>query len=185
MTNNKNGSVYSQIGALENEVYIVWQESVNENPTNREYDIYFTKSTDKGKTFTDPVNVSNNTGFSEHPQISVTNKGIFIVWIDNNGSNNTEIMFTRSLDKCENFPAAVNLSNTSTISNNPEISSFEDKIYVVWQEVNRNNRIGEKNNQFEKIDYGKILFKASLDKGNTFNNTIELINNVKDSFSKD
>jgi len=41
LTDNKNDSVYGQIAALENEVYVVWQESVNEKPINREYDVYF------------------------------------------------------------------------------------------------------------------------------------------------
>lgn len=184
LTDNKNDSVYGQIAALENEVYVVWQQSVNEKPFNKEYDIYFVKSTDRGKTFTDPINLSNNSGFSEHPQISVSDNGIFIVWVDNSGSNNTEIMFTRSLDKGRSFTEPSNLSNTLTNSNNAEISAFGNKVYVVWQEVEINNLHKGKNNISEKKDYGKILFRASLDEGNTFNDTIKLINNSNDSFPK-
>ncbi|MDX1371699.1 MAG: sialidase family protein [Nitrososphaeraceae archaeon] len=184
LTDNKNDSVYGQIAALENEVYVVWQESVKEKPINREYDIYFIKSTDRGKTFTDPINLSNTSGFSEHPQISVSDKGIFIIWVDNNGSNNTEIMFTRSLDKGKSFTEPSNLSNTLTNSNNAEISTFGNKVYVVWQEVEINNLHKGKNKISEKKDNGNILFRASLDEGNTFKDTIELMNNTNDSFPK-
>ncbi len=184
LTNNKNDSVYGQIAALENEVYVVWQESVNEKPINKEYDIYFIKSTDKGKTFTDPINLSNNSGFSEHPQISVSNNSIFVVWVDNNESNNTEIMFTRSLDKGRSFTEPTNLSNTLTNSNNAEISTFGNKVYVVWQEEEINNlHIGKNKNSEQKGD-GKIFFRASLDEGNTFHDTLELMNNTNDSFPK-
>lgn len=184
LTNNKNDSVYGQITALENEVYVVWQESVNEKPINKEYDIYFIKSTDRGKTFIDPINLSNSSGFSEHPQISVSNNSIFIVWVDNNGSNNTEIMFTRSLDKGRSFIEPTNLSNTLTNSNNAEISTFGNKVYVVWQEEEIKDLHEGKNKNSEKKGDGKILFRASLDKGNTFNDTLELTNNTNDSFPK-
>src|SRR5215204_962291 len=96
ITNNSKDSVYAQIVANANNVYVVWQESVTQNSYENNYDIYFKKSDDNGNTFSKPINLSNNSGFSEHPQIAVSKNGIFIVWADNTDSNNTEIMFTKS-----------------------------------------------------------------------------------------
>ena len=94
LTNNALDSVYAQIAAVNNTVYIVWQESINDSSNN--YDILFIKSEDNGNTFSKPINLSNNTGFSEHPQIVVFKNYIFIFCANNTNSNNTYIMFTKT-----------------------------------------------------------------------------------------
>src|SRR5688572_22325109 len=64
ITNNPRDSVYAQIVANENnDVYMIWQESITEKPNEKNYDIFFTKSVDNGTTFSKPINLSNNTGF--------------------------------------------------------------------------------------------------------------------------
>jgi hypothetical protein len=115
LTNNKEDSIYAQIGAFENNVYVVWQESVSKNLPEHNYDIFFIKSEDKGKTFSMPINLSNNTEFSERPQIAVSKNGIFIIWADEINMNNKEIMFTKSLDNGTTFSKAINISNTLKI----------------------------------------------------------------------
>ena len=69
LTNNERDSVYGQISTSNNRVYLVWQESVPGSNT-RNYDILFKHSTDNGNSFSREINLSNNMGFSEHPQIS-------------------------------------------------------------------------------------------------------------------
>jgi len=118
ITNNIEDSVYAQIAAVNNTVYLVWQESVNDKSNKNNYDVYFKKSENNGNTFSKPINLSNNTGFSEHPQIAVTKNGIYIVWADNTNSNNTEIMFTKSEDNGTTFSKVINLSKNSKNSNN-------------------------------------------------------------------
>ena len=174
ITNNTKDSVYAQIVANDNYVYIVWQESVTENSYGNNYDIYFKKSVDNGTTFSKPINLSNNTGFSEHPQIAVSKNGIiFIIWADNTDSNNTEIMFTKSDDNGTTFSKPVNLSNNSQNSNNQEISANNENVYIVWQDIDLNNN---KNSS--------IMFKSSIDSGNTFNDTIELATNTIEAYPK-
>jgi hypothetical protein len=172
LTNNKEDSIYAQIGAFENNVYVVWQESVSKNLPEHNYDIFFIKSEDKGKTFSMPINLSNNTEFSERPQIAVSKNGIFIIWADEINMNNKEIMFTKSLDNGTTFSKAINISNTLKNSNRPEISAYNENVYIVWQDTQQNNT------------NSSILFKNSIDGGNTFNNSIELMNKTDDSFPK-
>ena len=172
ITNNKLDSVYAQIAAIDNSVYLIWQESVKDNSNENNYDIYFKKSLDNGNTFSKSINLSNNTGFSEHPQIAVSKNGIFIVWADNTNSNNINIFFTKSLDNGTTFSEAINLSNNSKDSYNQEISASDGNVYVVWQEhiefFNKN-----------KKTLSSIMFKSSSDNGRTFNNTKQLTNNTK------
>ena len=172
LTNNKEDSIYAQIGAFENNVYVVWQESVSKDLPEHNYDIFFIKSNDKGKTFSMPINLSNNTEFSERPQIAVSENGIFIIWADEVDKNNKEIMFTKSLDNGATFSKVINISNTLKNSNRQEISAYNENVYVVWQDTQQNNT------------NSSIMFKSSIDGGNTFNNSIELMNNTDDSFPK-
>src|SRR5215204_4626325 len=186
ITNNQKDSIYAQIVAKENYVYIVWEESVTEKPNEKNYDIYFIKSEDNGNTFSKPINLSNNTGFSEHPQIAVSKKGIFIVWADNTNSNNTEIMFTKSEDNGTTFSKVINLSNNSKNSKNQEISAYDENVYVVWQDTD--STINLDDNRANEIGGNKLLssimFKASLDNGKTFNDSIELANKTYDTYPK-
>jgi hypothetical protein len=183
ITNNPTDSVYAQIVAKDNNVYMIWQESVTQNSNEKNYDIFFKKSEDNGNTFSKPINLSNNPGFSEHPQIAVSKNGVFIVWADNTNSNNTEIMFTKSEDNGTTFSKVINLSNNSQNSNNQEISAFDENVYVVWQDIDSNNFYDNEING-EKKPLSSIIFKASLDTGKTFNDSIELANNTNDAYPK-
>ena len=175
LTNNNEDSIYGQIAAFENNVYVVWQESVTESLPEHNYDIFFVRSEDKGKTFEMPINLSNNIEFSERPQIAVTRNGVFIVWTDTIDSNNKKIIFTKSIDNGKTFSNPVTLSNNSKNSYNVEISAFNENVYVVWQEQGYNNT-GEANDS--------IIFKSSIDNGNNFNDPIELTANTSDAFPK-
>jgi hypothetical protein len=178
LTNNKEDSIYGQIEAFGNNVYIVWEESVTKTLPKHNYDIFFVKSEDKGKTFSMPINLSNNTNLSEHPQIAVSKNGIFIVWAEksNSNSNNKEIIFTKSIDNGKTFSKVKNLSNSLKVSNNQEISAFDENVCVVWQESDQNNNTND--------DDDSIIFRGSNDTGNTFNHSIELTNNNNDSIPK-
>ncbi|HET9806700.1 MAG: sialidase family protein [Deltaproteobacteria bacterium] len=184
ITNNPTDSVYAQIVANDNNVYMIWQESVTQNSNEKNYDIFFKKSDDNGNTFSKPINLSNNAGFSEHPQIAVSNNGIFIVWADNTNSNNTDVMFTKSEDNGTTFSKIINLSNNSQNSNNQEISAFDENVYVVWHDIDSNNFYGNEKNEVEKKPLSSIMFKASLDTGKTFKDSIELANNTNDAYPK-
>ena len=122
ITNNNLDSVYAQISAIDNTVYLVWQESVNDKLNKNNYDIYFKKSENNGNTFSKPINLSNNTGFSEHPQAAVSGSGLYVVWADDTAGNR-EVIFTKSSNGTD-FEAQLNLSDSTDDSFNPEIAAF-------------------------------------------------------------
>jgi len=92
ITNNTFDSVYAQIAAVENTVHLVWQEYINDKSNKN--DIFFIKSEDNGNKFSKPINLSYNSGFSEHPPIAVSKNGIYVVWEDITPGNH-EILLTK------------------------------------------------------------------------------------------
>jgi hypothetical protein len=177
LTDNPNDSVYPQIAASENNVYVVWEDSTTSDLSNNNYDIYIKKSADWGESFaknsnssatdttTEVLNLSNNPGFSNHPQIAAYDEKVHVAWIDDS-LGNEEILLARSIDNGTTFSEAINLSNTTnTNSRNLELSAFENNVYAVWLDEDEQGN-------------GIILFSASNDGGETFGNPIPIARNV-------
>jgi hypothetical protein len=157
LTNNEQDSVYGQVAAWNNSVYVLWQDSVS----GRNYDIFIKKSTDNGDGFGTPVNLSNNPGFSEHPQLSAYGSSVYAVWADNTPGNR-EVLFARSADNGDGFDEnAQNLSNNTSDSHNQEMTAFGDNVYVVW--VDQDDQ-----------ENTSILFRASNNGGATFGRIINI-----------
>jgi hypothetical protein len=165
LTNNPLDSVYGQVAAWNNNVYVLWQDSMPSG--NRNYDIFIKNSVDNGNTFGSPVNLSNNSGFSEHPQIAAYNNNVYAIWADDT-SGNREVLFTRSEDNGSSFIGTIkNLSNSTSDSFNQEIAVFGDNVYVIWLDR-------------AEGDKAKILLKASDDGGATFGRTLNISSNAND-----
>src|SRR5829696_717390 len=120
LTNNNEDSIYSQIAAFENNVYVVWQESVTKSFPEHNYDIFFIKSEDKGETFSIPINVSNNSQNSNNQEISAFDENVYVVWReqDRDQNNNTDkgndsIIFKNSIDNGNNFNDPIELATNT------------------------------------------------------------------------
>lgn len=148
-TANPNDSVYGQVAASGNNVYVVWEESVR----GQNYDIFFKRSQNGGSTFDSAANLSRNEGFSEHPQIAVSGNNVYVAWADNT-SGSREIMLAKSTSAGNAFDRGVPLSDSDASSYNTEIAAYGSNVYVVWQ---------------EKREAGDaVIFRASADGGVTF-----------------
>jgi hypothetical protein len=170
LTNNPMDSVYGQVAAWNSNVYLLWQDSIPSDHTN--YDIFIKNSNDNGTTFGSSVNLSNNSGFSEHPQIAAYDNNVYAIWADDT-SGNREVLFTRSIDNGTSFDKIKNLSNNTSDSFNQEIAVFGDTVYVVWLD------------QSDEDDETNILLKASGDGGETFGRTVNISSNAnQETFPK-
>lgn len=219
LTNNTRDSVYAQIASHGDNVYMVWQENNpdpldrNNNVNNniqynndnyRNYDIYIKKSTDGGLTFSKEINLSNNPGISEHPQIAISGNNVYIAWIDDASSSSTtknqEIYFRKSIDGGNTFDKFINLSNSSNAdSYNLEITAAGNNVYAVWQDTtlptadidtssSSGGGINADNNSdrssISTDETSSILFRASTDDGNTFKKIKSLSNSAFKSYPK-
>jgi hypothetical protein len=170
LTNNNEDSVYGQVSSSNNNTYVVWQESVPGN-TDRNYEIFFKKSSDDGNSFGERIQVSDNIGFSEHPQMASENNNVYVVWADDTNVNK-QIYFKKSNNGGNSFGEQMLLSDSNSNAFNQEISSFGDNVYVVW---------------LEKVPYGpyRIMLASSNDGANTFHKPITLSENaVAQTFPK-
>jgi hypothetical protein len=112
----------------DNNVYVVWEDNTPGN-----YEIFFAVSRDGGQTFNTPKNLSNNIGASVDPQITSEGNNVYVVWKDNTPSNN-DIFFAVSRDGGQTFSTPKNISETTAISERPQISAEGNNVYVVWQD---------------------------------------------------
>lgn len=145
LTENPDDSVYGQVAAAGDKVYMVWQESV----VGGNYDIFVKSSRDRGDSFEgNIVNLSNNAGFSEHPQLAVSGNNTYVAWADD-PSVRREIMFAKSTDGISYTDLAA-LSGSGD-SYNVEMAAFGSNVYLVWQ-----------------ANDDAVIFRASHDNGETF-----------------
>jgi len=97
-------------------VYLVWQDN---RKSKFENDIYFTKSTDGGATFTKNVKVDDSAGnlsWQERPSIAVTSNGvIYVAWTDDReGATHMRIRGAYSTDGGATFSASSKIVPTGT-----------------------------------------------------------------------
>ena len=71
------------------------------------------------------------------PHISIVNYNTFVVWQDN-GPGNDEIFIRKSANGGIAFGNTTNLSNNNASSISPQVASFGNNTFVVWQD----NRTG-------------------------------------------
>jgi hypothetical protein len=93
-----------------NYVYVVWWDNKTEN-----WEVFFARSTDNGRTFEQPLNLSNNTGRSENAQIFALEEKVYVTWWDNS-TGTREVLFRASTDNGNSFGQAIILESTGRIN---------------------------------------------------------------------
>ena len=156
LSDNAGSSGRPAIAIFGNNVHVVWQDDTAGNT-----DILYRKSADGGASFTGPIkNLSGNAGVSIAPAMAASGNNVHVVWEDNTPGN-SDILYRRSIDGGSTFPNIIkNLSSNAGFSFNPAIAVSGNNVHVVWQDVT-----GE--TEFD------ILYRRSLDGGNTFPNIIK------------
>jgi hypothetical protein len=146
---------------------VVWEEDTSTGGTN---EIFFSFSHDGGQTFT-TKNISNTpTANSEDVQISVEGNNVYLVWKDRPFGND-DILFARSTDGGLTFSEPDNIRNDPAGSQDPQISSEGNNVYVVWREfISPPNRFD-------------IFISMSTDGGQTFSEADNIGNNPDDAFN--
>ena len=195
LTNNARDSVYAQVASSGNNVFIVWQENPPSGFSSQRdglinYEIFIKKSVDGGQTFGDEINLSNNPGFSEHPQIAASGNNVYVAWIDNSplvgsssqAEDNKKIMFKKSTDAGNTFSETITLSDVQAAdSSNLEMAAAGNNVYAVWQvtPLPPQFNAGQAN-----VQSAGIFLATSSDNGETFQEAKTLSDNVLKSYPK-
>jgi hypothetical protein len=146
-----------RIAAYGRDVYVIW---VSEG-RNNELDIFFKGSTNRGASFDNEKNLSNNPLRSEDPEIATIRNNAYVVWEDLSppAGASEDIFFRRIIDGGEKFGKTKDISKTEGASENPEIAAFGNNVFVAWEDFIMKGKFKD---QFE------ILLRASNDKGDEF-----------------
>src|SRR5919202_1651365 len=100
------------------------------------------------------TNLSNDSGRSTDPRISVSGSNVYVVWSDTT-TGNGDIYFKASTANGTTFSSWKNLSNNTGVSSSAKIAtSGKSNVYVVWSDTTTGN--------------GDIYLKASTDSGFNF-----------------
>jgi len=121
--------------------YVAW-----ENSSTGDYDIYFSKSTDNGSTWTAPKRVDTAAFVSDqrYPDITVDGSGkIVIVWQDNR-KGDWDIFSATSTDGGATWSTNQRIDDTAGASTDQERPSIAvdtgGRFHVMWQDYRSNSR---------------------------------------------
>ncbi|WP_158501844.1 sialidase family protein [Vitiosangium sp. GDMCC 1.1324] len=135
VSENPGPSVEPEIAVEHDHVYVTWMDS-----TPGDFDIFFRKSDDRGRSFEPGLNLSNNPGASFSPRISAQDDFVRVVWQDATGSSPfpfaTEVLYRASDDEGDSFAPTVNLSDNPGSSESPQLATCQDgkRVHFVWQD---------------------------------------------------
>lgn len=139
---------------LEGDIYVAWTEAAL-----RPSQVYFARSTDRGKTFLPKIRVSGDSpGNQFAPSLSVSPEGeVYVAWTDM-GAGSSRIRIAKSLNRGESFgPTKYLGDDEARAADQPSVSvtaSDSGRVAVAWQD----NRYGP----------GNVAIAFSQDGGSTF-----------------
>jgi hypothetical protein len=146
-------------------INMVWTEVFNYH-----YEIFFSRSTDNGATWTPAVNLSIGTALHSYsPKIILDNNGnINMVWESLIGETtneiNYEVLYSRSTDNGATWTAPLMITHNFTDSRFPDITvDASGVLYVLWTE--------EGSSSYD------IYFTRSIDNGATWSQHLNLTGN--------
>ena len=164
VSNDTRESSNAGIAVSENNIYLIWNQETQDST-----DIFYAKSAYNGITFSEPINLSNSTGVAQigrDTQIAVSGSNVFIVWYED-FIDYSDIFFTRSIDGGLTFSKPINLSQTNSKSEFPQIAANKENVFVIWHDYSQGN--------------GDIFFRESTDSGATFGSIRNLSNDAEES----
>ena len=213
--NISNGGIASapQIVADNSNIYVTWYNTtIRSDGSVSDNEILFTKSSDYGAKFNNPIDLSNSPDkFSVQPRIAVSGKNVYIVWFESGNQGSIDvanIFFTKSNDAGNAFDKPVGLTNNPSLprlgSNSLKIlaSSFVTgnptsgkDIYIIWSyptaltlgksSSNSLDSLNRNMNQDANATETSIFFTKSADGGGTFTIPVVLSHNLGSSTSPD
>lgn len=133
--------------------YLVWEDEETG-------DVFMSKSSDSGHTFSTPENISENSGHSETPWLGTHGTDAYALWVDSTPGNRD--IFSRRISDKE--APITNISQAfSGISEGP-LAGFDGtgNIHVVWEDDSSGNR--------------EVIYAKSSDRGASFSEFHNLSN---------
>jgi hypothetical protein len=139
-TNLDGPALFPQVEAIGNNVYVVWQDETPDKGRIR-----FRASNDNGNDFSiTRVLSQENEVNANSPQLSVSERAIYVVWEDNsrsgnNSSKNFDLLFRVGIDGGSTFTNTKILTKNPGDSFDPQIAASGENMYAVWEDNTAGN----------------------------------------------
>jgi hypothetical protein len=126
LSNSERDSVDPVIAVNGRNIYVAWADK-----TDGDFDIYLTASHDGGKTFSEPINVSDDDVDSLKPALAVDGTRVYLAWVSYE-NNQGQIKFVRSSNSGEDFDHEDVLSDPRTNARHPALTASGSKVFLAW-----------------------------------------------------
>jgi len=137
-------------------IHAVWLE---DRDKNCEQELYFHRSTDKGKTWRLETCLSSISPNPGRPTIGISNVAVFVLW--RGGTCHDEIYYRRSLNSGQTWEPTQHLNADKPIGQSASIAASDPLIVIVWK---------DERDGFRKA----IYYRRSTDSGETWEPDIRL-----------
>jgi hypothetical protein len=162
LTDNSSDSFNPSVSAAGSIVHVVWYDFRDGGG-----EIYYKRSSDAGISWGTDTRLTNNSGSSLAPSISVSDSDVHVVWQDNSDGNE-EIYYIRSTDEGMNWGQVTSITNNLAGSYLPSVVVSGLVVHVVWADEQFGNR--------------EIFYKRSTDAGTNWEQDIRLTNASEESW---
>jgi hypothetical protein len=163
LTNNSSSSTSPSASVSGSIVHVVWNDYRDGNQ-----EVYYKRSTDGGISWGADTRLTNNSGTSNSPSVSVSGSVVHAVW-DDNRDGNAEIYYKRSTNGGVSWGADTRLTNGSNTSWYPSVTVSGQYVHVVW-------------NEFLNVTNPEIYYTQSSNGGTSWGTDIRLTINTASSF---
>jgi len=157
------------IAVAGNTVHVIWAD---DRISSSNAEIYYKRSTDAGLSWSSDIRLTNASGWSTHPSITVSGSNVHVAWIDERDGGNFEIYYKRSTDSGLNWGSDVRLTSATGMSDVPSIAVSGSIVHVVWQD----NRDGNYEVYYKRSTNGGLNWSTDLrmtsNSGNSFNPSV-------------
>lgn len=164
LTNNTFDSQSPSLSVSVQHLHTVWYDNRDGN-----YEIYYKRSTDGGVSWGADTRLTNNSGQSWYPSVSISGSSVHVVWYDGRDGND-EIYYKRSTDGGVNWGADTRLTNNAALSQRPSVAATGTDVHVLWTD-------------FRDGSDAEIYFKRSTDGGANWETDIRLTNSIGNSYN--
>ncbi len=164
LTNNTFDSQSPSLSVSGQVLHTVWYDNRDGN-----YEIYYKRSTDGGTSWGADTRLTNNTGQSWYPAVSVSGSSVHVVWYDGRDGND-EIYYKRSTDGGVSWGADTRLTNNTSLSQRPSVAATGTDVHVLWTD-------------FRDGSDAEIYYKRSGDGGANWGTDTRLTNTVGISYN--
>ncbi|MBZ0203903.1 MAG: T9SS type A sorting domain-containing protein [Ignavibacteria bacterium] len=133
ITNDPSVSITPVIGINGSIIHIIWSDMRDGN-----FEIYHKRSTDSGINWDAVMRLTNNSASSTVPSVWASGIYVNIAWEDNRDGNN-EIYYNRSTNAGISFGSDIRITNNSSNSLSPSISSSGSDVHIAFFDDRESN----------------------------------------------